>query len=163
MPSLRFRTNVAGIIKRADGKILVGERSDVTGAWQFPQGGVKRSERPRSAFSRIAGRAISLSGTTRLSNPRDHTATFFHLDEPKRVTTAKNRFIFSSNSLAWMQISTSRRKSLNLSKFAGLNQTSFRSAGCRDLNKTFTGRFSSIFLELLFLNQAKSPILFQQV
>jgi putative (di)nucleoside polyphosphate hydrolase len=60
MPSLRFRTNVAGIIKRADGKILVGERSDVTGAWQFPQGGVKRSESAREALSRELQEELSL-------------------------------------------------------------------------------------------------------
>jgi putative (di)nucleoside polyphosphate hydrolase len=60
MPSHRFRANVAAIIKRADGKILVGERSDVPRAWQFPQGGVKKSESDRAALSRELQEEVSL-------------------------------------------------------------------------------------------------------
>jgi putative (di)nucleoside polyphosphate hydrolase len=60
MRSPRLRTNVAAIIKRADGKILLGERSNVAGAWQFPQGGVKRSESAREALSRELQEELSL-------------------------------------------------------------------------------------------------------
>jgi putative (di)nucleoside polyphosphate hydrolase len=60
MPSLRFRTNVAAILKRTEGKILVGERSNVAGAWQFPQGGVKKSESAREALSRELQEELSL-------------------------------------------------------------------------------------------------------
>jgi putative (di)nucleoside polyphosphate hydrolase len=48
----RYRSNVGMIIRRADGKILIGERSNVAGAWQFPQGGVKKSETLREALAR---------------------------------------------------------------------------------------------------------------
>jgi len=48
----RYRSNVGAILKRADGKILIGERSNVAGAWQFPQGGVKKSETAREALVR---------------------------------------------------------------------------------------------------------------
>ena len=48
----RYRPNVAAIIRRADGKILVGERSDVPGGWQFPQGGQKQKETPEQALTR---------------------------------------------------------------------------------------------------------------
>jgi putative (di)nucleoside polyphosphate hydrolase len=60
MSPLRFRPNVGAIIKRADGKILVGERTKVAGAWQFPQGGLKRSETPREALSRELKEEVSL-------------------------------------------------------------------------------------------------------
>lgn len=52
MSDLRYRPNVAAIIRRADGRILVGERSDVPGGWQFPQGGQKREETPEQALTR---------------------------------------------------------------------------------------------------------------
>jgi putative (di)nucleoside polyphosphate hydrolase len=52
MTAPRYRSNVGAIIKRADGKILIGERSNVAGAWQFPQGGVKKSEAAREALAR---------------------------------------------------------------------------------------------------------------
>ena len=52
MSDLRYRPNVAAILRRADGKILVGERSDVPGGWQFPQGGQKQKETPEQALTR---------------------------------------------------------------------------------------------------------------
>ncbi len=60
MSSLRFRPNVGAIIRRADGKILIGERSDVAGAWQFPQGGVKKSETALEALTRELREEVSL-------------------------------------------------------------------------------------------------------
>jgi putative (di)nucleoside polyphosphate hydrolase len=56
----RYRFNVAAILKRADGKVLVGERSNVAGAWQFPQGGVKKYETGLKALSRELLEELSL-------------------------------------------------------------------------------------------------------
>jgi putative (di)nucleoside polyphosphate hydrolase len=61
MASPRYRSNVGAIIKRIDGKILIGERSNVPGAWQFPQGGVKKSENSRAALSRELLEELSLA------------------------------------------------------------------------------------------------------
>lgn len=61
MTAPRYRSNVGAIIKRADGKILIGERSNVAGAWQFPQGGVKKSEAAREALSRELQEEASLA------------------------------------------------------------------------------------------------------
>lgn len=47
-----YRPNVAAIIRRPDHKILVGERSDRPGSWQFPQGGIKTRETPEEALER---------------------------------------------------------------------------------------------------------------
>jgi putative (di)nucleoside polyphosphate hydrolase len=52
MRSERFRLGVGAVIRRADGLVLALERSDVPGAWQFVQGGVKRSENLRDALFR---------------------------------------------------------------------------------------------------------------
>ena len=63
MSSLRHRPNVGAIIKRRDGRILIGERFDVPGAWQFPQGGVKESESALEALSRELREEVSLDPT----------------------------------------------------------------------------------------------------
>lgn len=57
---LRFRPNVAAILRRRDGKILICERSDVTGAWQFPQGGINPGETHEQALVRELEEEISL-------------------------------------------------------------------------------------------------------
>jgi putative (di)nucleoside polyphosphate hydrolase len=61
MGSPRYRSNVAAILKRADGRIFIGERSNVAGAWQFPQGGVKKFETPQAALSRELLEELSLA------------------------------------------------------------------------------------------------------
>jgi putative (di)nucleoside polyphosphate hydrolase len=61
MKSPRYRSNVGAIIRRADGKILIGERSNVAGAWQFPQGGIKKSETAREALGRELREEVSLA------------------------------------------------------------------------------------------------------
>jgi len=57
----RYRSNVGAILKRADEKILIGERFKVAAAWQFPQGGVKKSETAREALSRELQEELSLA------------------------------------------------------------------------------------------------------
>jgi len=39
-----YRPNVAAILRDATGRILIAERLNVKGAWQFPQGGVDEGE-----------------------------------------------------------------------------------------------------------------------
>lgn len=60
MSSPRYRSNVAAIIQAADQKILIGERSDVRGAWQFPQGGVKENESTLEALFRELREEVSI-------------------------------------------------------------------------------------------------------
>lgn len=56
----RFRRNVAAVLQRADGKILVGERVDIPGAWQFPQGGAQQGEDELCALRRELEEEIGL-------------------------------------------------------------------------------------------------------
>ena len=50
--SERFRLGVGAVIRRSDGRVLALERSDVSGAWQFVQGGVKVGEDFQDALFR---------------------------------------------------------------------------------------------------------------
>jgi putative (di)nucleoside polyphosphate hydrolase len=49
---MKYRSNVAAILRNAAGKILICERLGVPGAWQFPQGGIDGTETPEEALIR---------------------------------------------------------------------------------------------------------------
>lgn len=68
-PSRYFRAGVGAVILDARGRVLVLERADVPGAWQFPQGGLDDGETPIAAARReaeeetgIPGKALRLVG-----------------------------------------------------------------------------------------------------
>jgi len=47
-----YRPNVAAILQRENGDILVAERLNIRGAWQFPQGGIDEGEDAETAMFR---------------------------------------------------------------------------------------------------------------
>ncbi len=47
-----YRPNAAIIYRRSNGDILICERVKPEGAWQFPQGGIKKGESPMDAACR---------------------------------------------------------------------------------------------------------------
>jgi putative (di)nucleoside polyphosphate hydrolase len=51
-PPHYFRAGVGAVIANSRGQVLVGERRDHRGAWQFPQGGIEDGERPEDAVYR---------------------------------------------------------------------------------------------------------------
>lgn len=60
MQEIRYRPNVAAIVKNREGRILICERVDIAGAWQFPQGGVDEGETHREALARELREELSL-------------------------------------------------------------------------------------------------------
>ena len=58
----RFRPNVAGILQNAQGRVLICERLNLPGAWQFPQGGIDKGERREQALLRELEEEIGLCG-----------------------------------------------------------------------------------------------------
>lgn len=55
-----FRPNVAFILQNSAGEILICERSDAAGCWQFPQGGVKKEESLDEALTREVEEELGL-------------------------------------------------------------------------------------------------------
>jgi putative (di)nucleoside polyphosphate hydrolase len=49
---MKIRKNVAAVIVNSSGLILVGNRRDVPGQWQLPQGGIDENESPEKAVLR---------------------------------------------------------------------------------------------------------------
>ena len=58
---MTYRPAVAAILQDRSGRILICERSDTPGAWQFPQGGIESGETPAAALAREVLEEISLS------------------------------------------------------------------------------------------------------
>lgn len=52
LPANYFRAGVGAVIANSRGRVLVGERRDRPGAWQFPQGGIEDGETPEDAVLR---------------------------------------------------------------------------------------------------------------
>ena len=52
LPGQYFRAGVGAVIINDDGLTLALERSDIPGAWQFPQGGLEAGEEPATAVYR---------------------------------------------------------------------------------------------------------------
>lgn len=48
----KYRRGIIAVIINEQGDILLGERSDATDVWQFPQGGIEIGESPTEAFFR---------------------------------------------------------------------------------------------------------------
>ena len=57
---VRFRPNVAALMVRPQGQLLICERWMIPGAWQFPQGGIDAGETPEQALSREVREEIGL-------------------------------------------------------------------------------------------------------
>jgi putative (di)nucleoside polyphosphate hydrolase len=61
-----YRPNVAAILQRSDGKILIARRSDYPESWQFPQGGVGKGESAEEALRREVFEEVALPPETYL-------------------------------------------------------------------------------------------------
>ena len=59
--AIRYRPNVAAILQDDAGRILICERIDIPGAWQFPQGGVEPGETHTQALAREMMEELSLN------------------------------------------------------------------------------------------------------
>jgi len=48
----QYRAGIVAVIRNSQGHVLIFERSDFAGSWQFPQGGIEPGESARDAFFR---------------------------------------------------------------------------------------------------------------
>ena len=67
-PGLNYHPNVAAILRNSRGEILVCERIDTRGAWQFPQGGIDPGETPEEALRREVWEEISVRDGYRIAD-----------------------------------------------------------------------------------------------
>lgn len=60
---VRYRPNVAALIVNTDGNLLICERANMPGAWQFPQGGVDDGESMEQALYREVCEEVGIEKT----------------------------------------------------------------------------------------------------
>jgi putative (di)nucleoside polyphosphate hydrolase len=90
-----YRPNVAAIIRRSDNKILVGERTDRPGSWQFPQGGIKPSETPEQALQRELLEEVDLpAGAYRIIDRREPYRYLFEKGRKKEGFHGQEQIYF---------------------------------------------------------------------
>ncbi len=95
-----YKPNVAGILRNREGKILICERVNVPGAWQFPQGGIDDGETPEQALVRELWEEIGLEdGDFRIVSQRGSYRYLFPADR-KRSHDGKDQIYFLCDFLA---------------------------------------------------------------
>jgi putative (di)nucleoside polyphosphate hydrolase len=95
-----YKPNVAGILRNREGKILICERVNVPGAWQFPQGGIDEGETPEQALVRELWEEIGLdAGDFRILSQRGGYRYLFPNDR-KRGHDGKDQIYFLCDFLA---------------------------------------------------------------
>ncbi len=52
MSEEKFRQGIVAVLRNEQGLVLICERADFPGSWQFPQGGIEKDEKPADAFFR---------------------------------------------------------------------------------------------------------------
>lgn len=82
--SERFRLGVGAVIRRADGRVLALERTDVPGAWQFVQGGVKVGEELEDALFREVREETGLKRSSFAATHAIPVLLGYELPEPTR-------------------------------------------------------------------------------
>lgn len=61
MAKPHFRAGVVAVVRRSDGWVMAFERSDLSGEWQLPQGGIEQGESPVQAAWRELREETGLS------------------------------------------------------------------------------------------------------
>lgn len=73
-----YRKNVGIIVFNRHGEVLVGERLNVLGSWQFPQGGIDKGEEPLAAAKRELYEEVGISDAKLVKEHDD----WLHYDFP---------------------------------------------------------------------------------
>jgi len=62
-PTRYFRAGAGAVLTDQHGRVLIFERRDIPGAWQFPQGGLENEENPIDAALREIWEETGISKT----------------------------------------------------------------------------------------------------
>jgi len=92
---MKYQTNVAGILRKPDGRIFVGERLSIANAWQFPQGGVDSGESHEDAIRRELWEEIGvLAEDYRITEKRGPYYYLFPAGITKKGQNGKEQYYF---------------------------------------------------------------------
>jgi putative (di)nucleoside polyphosphate hydrolase len=132
--SLDFRPCVVGVFANENGKLLVGERSDVAGAWQFPQGGIEPGESAISAIFREMKEEIGC-GDFRIIKTATRLVSYRYPGNVRVVQEAKIAQRYAGQTQQWFLLQFFANHGPNLKKSDG----EFARVDWRDPIKVLTG------------------------
>jgi putative (di)nucleoside polyphosphate hydrolase len=92
---IRYAPNVAAILRNPRGEIFIGERLNVIGAWQFPQGGIDSGETAEAALIRELREEIGIGRSDfRVVTKRGPYRYLFGDGRTKKGFHGKEQFYF---------------------------------------------------------------------
>ena len=95
--SLNYRDGVVGVFVNKKGEVLVGERSDAPGQWQFPQGGCLKGEKDSDAIRREISEEVGVDDFKIKLRSSDTTEYLF----PNKLSYPEDKTPFDGQSHRW--------------------------------------------------------------
>ncbi len=95
--TLNYRPGVIGVVVNKDNLVLVGERSDVPGQWQFPQGGLQEGETETEGIKREMKEEIGTNDFTILKTSQTRTTYLF----PHKLSYPEDKVPFDGQAHRW--------------------------------------------------------------
>lgn len=95
-----YRPNVGIIVFNQQGEVLAGERTNVLGAWQFPQGGIDEGEEPKAAALRELYEEVGIA------NPKlvKESEEWLYYDFPDSLKLSKGMRAYKGQMQKWFLV-----------------------------------------------------------
>lgn len=106
--SAGFRANVGIILMRGDGQVFLGRRTGGRG-WQFPQGGMRRGERPEQSLFRELHEEVGL--TENDVSVLGQTERWVHYRLPPRYVRRRRHPVCIGQKQRWFLLALKREDS----------------------------------------------------
>lgn len=142
----RYRPNVAAVIVSPSYperiEIFIGSRSDIAGAWQFPQGGIDAGEKPQEALLRELSEEIGTSNVEILAEFPE----WIRYDFPD--TIAPKMYPYDGQEQKYFLVRLKNRSSINIcTKEPEFD--SFKFVGAKDVLKHISSFKKPIYQKVL--------------
>ncbi len=95
--TLNYRPGVVGVVINKNKLVLVGERSDAPGQWQFPQGGLKEGESETDGIKREMREEIGTDDFKILKVSSDLTTYLF----PNKLSYPEDKVPYDGQAHRW--------------------------------------------------------------
>ncbi|TGK01361.1 RNA pyrophosphohydrolase [Leptospira langatensis] len=92
-----YRKNVGMVVFNSKGEVLVGERLNFKGSWQFPQGGIDEGEEPKAAAERELFEEVGI----RTAEIVHEYPTWIEYDFPETLKLSSNLKKYKGQTQKW--------------------------------------------------------------
>jgi len=100
LTSKPYRPNVGIIVFNQNGEVLVGERVNVLGGWQFPQGGIDEGEDPKTAALRELYEEVGIDNPELIKESED----WLYYDFPSNLKLNSGMLAYRGQMQRWFLV-----------------------------------------------------------